>query len=189
MKSFNAIQRKGFFFTLDALLALGVLVTGFLLILGFQTFKPIDTQPILFAEDFLNLFSTTKIIDADSELIFRMWCTECPEGEQLIKRNDNTLLEQIAEFVHRSKGDQKYIDKARIIADEMGDGLINEQFNYEFSIKIEDSINGEEKVILLQHGRKSFDDTNLLITSKRLIYGIYDNQLIGPYVAEVRIWQ
>ena len=197
------MNKKAFFFTIDAFIALGVLVAGFLLVLATHTYQPIESQTIFFSKDLLQVFSTTKVDQADNQLIFQMRCKDCncdPTNFAycgLIKNLDNTLLEQLGEFVYRSRpnGDcsSKCMDAAKEIARTFSASLINPQFTYEFVIKDVKNPESIQEYTLLNNTQitgKTQDKTNLLIVSKRLIYGIGDNNdMFGPYVAEVRVWQ
>jgi len=192
------MNKKAFFFTIDTIIALGVLVVGFLLIISTHTYQPIESQTIFFSKDLLQVFSTTKVDQADSALIFQMRCTDCECEQQycgLIKNLDNTLLEQLGEFIYRSENgcDEKCLSAAKEIATSVSQSLINPQFTYEFVIKDPDDPQGEKEYTLLNNTeitKKTQDKTNLLIVSKRLIYGIADNEnMFGPYIAEVRVWQ
>src|SRR3989338_4362312 len=196
------MNKKAFFFTIDTIIALGVLVVGFLLIISSHTYQPIESQTIFFSKDLLQVFSTTKVSQADNALIFQMRCTDCDCGTGcgLIKNIDNTLLEQLGEFIYRSENGcgEQCLSAAKEIATSFSQSLINPQFSYEFVIKDTISkpcyycIKEEENnaYYLLNKTKTAQDKTNLLIVSKRLIYGIADNEnMFGPYIAEVRVWQ
>jgi hypothetical protein len=189
------MNKKGFFFTIDVFMALGVLIVGFLLILATHTFKPIETQTIFFSQDLLEVFASTEVDQINNPTIFKMRCNSCECGEYCgaITTIDNTLLEQLGEFVYRHQQGcgQKCLDYATDLAkttiNSKTKGLINPQFSYELIIK--DKEQGSQYVILNKtlsnQGR-----TKLLITNKRLIYGISGSrEMFGPYVAEVHVWQ
>ena len=187
------MNKKAFFFTIDAFIAFGVLIAGFLLVLATHTFQPIESQTIFFSKDLLEVFSSTKIDQVDNQLIFQMRCTNCECGTYcgLIKNIDNTLLEQMGEFVYRAneKNCKNCMGAAREIALTVSASLINPQFSYEFVIK-ETKAGKELEYTMLNRTLKPQDRTDLLIVSKRLIYGIADNRdMFGPYIAEVRVWQ
>ncbi len=196
------MNRKAFFFTIDTIMALGVLVVGFLLILSTHTYQPIESQTIFFSKDLLQVFSTTKVDQADNALIFQMRCTDCDCGTNcgLITNLDNTLLEQLGEFIYRSENgcSEPCLNAAKEIATSVSQSLINPQFSYEFVIKDTTGNpcnyctkeNADYAYYMLNKTKITKDKTNLLIVSKRLIYGIADNEhMFGPYVAEVRVWQ
>ena len=192
------MNKKAFFFTIDTLMALGVLVVGFLLILSTHIYQPIESQTIFFSKDLLQVFSSTKVYQADNALIFQMRCTNCECETQycgLIKNPDNTLLEQLGEFIYRYENGcgEPCLTAAKEIATSISQSLINPQFTYEFVIKDQDYPLGEKEYTLLNNTeitKRTQDKSNLLIVSKRLIYGIADNEnMFGPYIAEVRVWQ
>lgn len=187
------MNKKAFFFTIDTIIALGVLVVGFLLIISTHTYQPIESQTIFFSKDILQVFTATKVDQADSDLIFKMRCTDCDCGEYcgMITNLDNTLLEQLGEFVYRSERGcgEPCLTAAKEIVTSLSSQLINPQFSYEFVLR-DIQPNQEKEYALLNKTRISQDKTNLLIVSKRLVYGIADNEnMFGPYVAEVRVWQ
>jgi len=189
------MNSKGFFFTIDVFIALGVLVMGFILILATHTFKPIETQTIFFSQDLLQVFADTRIDEINNPTIFKMRCTSCECGQYCgaITNIDNTLLEQLGDFIYRYEGEcgKKCLDFAKEIASttitSSSKDLINPQYSYELIIK--DNENNKEYT-LLNKTLTPQSRTNLLITSKRLIYGISNSrEMFGPYVAEVHVWQ
>ena len=88
-------MKKGFFFSIDSILALmlfGIVLTG--IYSFFLTTHSIDQQ-FYFSEDILNRFSSTKVSELD--------LTKYPEVQRMIsdgtiKNTENTLLEQIVIF-------------------------------------------------------------------------------------------
>jgi hypothetical protein len=184
------MKKRGFFFTMDALLAIGIIVMAFLFILSSYTSKPIETQTIFFSEDLLSVLANVKITDVSHDDVFRMWCDECNNATHEINRPDNTVMEQLAEFCYVGKA-----DRAAFLAERMVDNLVNPQHSVEIFV-IGKNFSGDHHTDIVYKKNSTLplqmlqNASRALITSKRLLYGIIDSEtLYGPYTVEVRVWQ
>jgi len=189
-------KKRGYFFLLDAMLGLLVLIVGVFLITSSYVKVPQPIQVGLLSGDLLNFISNTKIKELNNpyagiggELQTRGYITEI----------DNPLLQQIGEFYEKDKvglskfplpsGEtEPYLDVAEKFIQNISGGVIPLQYRYEVWI------NGAllyPKTPTSEH-TKSRENTKLLLTSKKLIFGIIDKRtgdIWGPYKAEVFIWE
>lgn len=173
------IKKRGYFFLLDASLGLFVLVIGTFLVLSFFIIVPEQTQANILSNDVLDFFSNTKIKDLNNQYAGiggELW----KAGN--ITNPDNSLLQQIGEFYATGQLSiaEKFIQN--ISAD-----IVPTQFKYEVWI---DNTRVYPKITSLEH-IKSRLNTDLLLTSKKLTFGIINrttSEIWGPYKAEVFLW-
>ena len=184
MEKRGRMNKKSYFFTLDAMLSLGVLVLGSFLIFTSFTKVPSKEQTAGLANDVSAFFSTTKIEDLDNPY--------CGIGGELwqqgyITNEDNSLLQQIGEFYHRYKktNDAQLLTIAEKCVINVTNELIPLQYKFEFWI---DNVLLHPSSPTQQH-IYSKGNTTILLPSKNIAYGILDNDLFGPYEAEVLVWQ
>ena len=95
-------NKKGYFFTLDAVLGLLVLVIGVVLIASSYVKSPQSAQVEFLSDDLLNFFFNVKVKDLNNPYAGiggQLW----NQGE--ITDGDNSLLQQIGEFYTLNKLD------------------------------------------------------------------------------------
>ena len=89
------MNKKGYFFILDAFLALGILVIGIFILMSSYTRTPEKEQTSNLAEDVLNYFANTKLEDLNNPDFG-------PSGtyvqSDIITDTQKTLLQQLGEF-------------------------------------------------------------------------------------------
>lgn len=174
------IKKRGYFFTLDATLALFVLVIGVFLVMSFILEVPPPAQVGFITGDIMNFLSGTKIKDLNNPYAGiggELW------KQGAITDYENTLLQQAGEFYYKGK-----IGLAEKFLQNVSEPIVPSQFKYE--VWIDNSrvypINPDSSHIT------SKDKTNLLLTSKRLTFGVVNkttSEIWGPYKAEVYAWQ
>ena len=174
------MKKRGYFFMLDATLALFVLIIGVFLVLSFTLEAPTPAQVGFITSDIMNFLSGTKIKDLNNPYAViggELW------KQGTITDQENTLLQQAGEFYYMKKDDlaEKFLQN-------VSEQIVPQEFRYE--IWIDDSIiyprNPDAGHIL------SKNKTNLLLTSKKLTFGIVNkttSEIWGPYKAEVYAWQ
>ncbi|MBI2542520.1 hypothetical protein HYV80_07490 [Candidatus Woesearchaeota archaeon] len=174
------LKKRGFFFMLDALLALMVIVIGIFLITSSYINVPQPAQVSLLSDDLLNFLSKTKIKSINNPYAGiggYLWS----QGE--ITDGDNSLLQQIGEFYAEEK-----LDTAEKFVQNVSAGAIPPQFRYELWI---DGNLIYPKTPSAEHtGSKK--NTKLLLTSKKATFGILNkstSSIWGPYKSEVFVWE
>ena len=174
------LKKRGYFFVLDAVLGLIVLVIGVFLINSLYVSVPEPAQVGLLSDDLLNFLSNTRIKELNNQYAGiggQLW------NQGYITDADNSLLQQIGEFYAANKPDiaEKFIAN-------VSTGIVPEQFRYEVWI---DSTILYPITQTIEH-IKSKNSTELLLTSKKITFGIMNREtsdLWGPYKAEVFVWQ
>lgn len=174
------IKKRGYFFILDAVLALTVLVIGVFLVTSSYVDVPQPAQVSLLSDDLLNFLSNTKIKDLNNPYAGIggvLW----NQGD--ITDADNSLLQQIGEFYAKNK-----LGTAEKFIQNVSTGIVPPQFKYEVWI---DNALLYPKTPSAEH-IKSKNSTELLLTSKKLTFGILNkttSDIWGPYKAEVFVWE
>ena len=174
------IKKRGYFFVLDAVLGLFVIAIGVFLISSSYVNVPHLTQVGLLADDLLNFLSSTKIKDLNNPY--------AGIGGQLWKQGtitdaDNSLLQQIGELYAKNN-----MDIAEKFIANVSKEVVPEQFKYEIWV---DAAILYPRMPTDEH-IKSKNSTKLLLTSKKLTFGIINkttSDIWGPYRAEVFVWE
>jgi len=173
-------KKRGYFFTLDAVLALAVLVIGVFLITAHYINVPQPVQVSLLADDLMGFLSNTKIKDLNNAyagLGGQLW------NEGLITDADNSLLQQIGEFYTANN-----LDIAEEFIQSVSKDSVPPQFLFE--VWINDGIVYPKSPS--QEHIRSKNSTSLLLTSKKITFGILNkttSDVWGPYKAEVFVWE
>lgn len=165
---------------LDATIALFLLIIGVFLALSFILEVPPPAQVGFIASDIMNFLSSTKIKDLNSPYAGiggELW----KQGS--IKDQENTLLQQAGEFYYNKRE-----DLAEKILQNVSEPIVPPEFRYEIWI---DNSRVYPRNPDASH-TTSKDKTNLLLTSKKLTFGIANkttSEIFGPYKSEVYAWQ
>jgi hypothetical protein len=176
----RCIARKGYFFLIDSVLALGILVIGGFLVFSLFIKTPQKEEPIVLSEDTMDFFAITKIKDVSNDYVRldgELW------KQGLIINAENTLLQQVGVFY----ANNNFGVAEKFIAN-LTEEIVPKQYFFEFRM------NGE---LLFprnpsQRHSASKDITSILIPSRKIVFGFLDDEtaeLYGPYSAEVLVWQ
>ncbi len=189
----RCLGRRGYFFLIDSIIALGVLAVGTFLIFTLYANVPSKEEVTILSDDIMDFFANNKIKDVDNEYVGlggTLWEEEgsdtglCP-GEELTANVENTLLQQVAEFYEKSAGNGCYLELAQKFIDELTKNILPLEYAFEFWM------NGQ----LLYPDAEQTDSKNatkVLIPSKKIVYGILNKEtgdMFGPYNAEVLLWR
>ena len=198
MKKRCRLNKKGYFFVIDALIALGVLAIGVFLVFTFYANVPSKEQPAILSGSIMDFFANNKIKDVDNlyaGLGGSLWEDEDADGglcygEELIANGEITLLQQIAIFYEKSSGNSCYFDPdtedliERFIRN-LVENILPPQYKFEFWMDDQLLYPETEQTV-------SKSKTKVLIPSKKIAYGIMNQEtgdMFGPYNAEVLVWQ
>jgi len=170
-------NKKAYFFTIDGLIALGIIVIGFVLIYASFLIKPPELQAEFFSEDILDILDNTKISNLSSTKFMDIY------GISGIEEN-NTILQQVAYFCSNSRKS----DATKIIKTATIDGrLISPNYGFELNLMDEHGTDQCNNPIY-NRGNITTANPELVITSKNIIYFRDGSNLIGPWIAEVNVW-
>ncbi|MBW2971000.1 hypothetical protein KY320_02465 [Candidatus Woesearchaeota archaeon] len=170
-------MKKGYFFVLDAFVALTVVVLSLVLIFSFHTQKPYQIQSITLSDDTMDVLSSMKVYEINNEWVFSQYTN----GSQNISNPDSTLLEQAAIFYLTNR-----VELGDRFVGEVTSGILPER--YGSLLRLYNSTN--EYNVLINSGDVTQDDARMLVVSKRLLLVMADDeQLLSPIIAEVRVWE
>jgi len=203
MKKRCLVGRRGYFFLIDSIIALGVLAVGTFLIFTLYVNVPSKEEVTILSDDIMDFFANNKIKDVDNAyagLGGTLWETEGQAGglceeEELTANGENTLLQQIAIFYEKSQedtGNDCYFnpdneDLIERFIRNLVENILPPQYKFEFWM--------DDKLLYPATVTEQADSKNaaeVLIPSKKIAYGILNPQtgdLLGPYDTEVLVWQ
>ena len=173
------MKKKGYFFILDAILALTILFIGILLITSSFVKKQDTAQVDFLSVDLLDFLSAKKIKDFNDPYAGiggDLW------RQGLITDEENTLLQQIGQFYSTGRYDivEKFISNASA-------AIVPAQFNFEFWI--------DGTMMYPQYPDDahylSRDNSQVLLKSQDITFGIINKtatKVFGPYNVEFFLW-
>ena len=173
-------KKRGYFFVLDAVLGLLILVLGVFLITSSYVNVPQPTQVKLLSDDLLNFLSNRKIRDINNPYAGiggELW------QQGVVTSGDNSLLQQIGEFYATDN-----LGIAEKFIQNLSKDVVPSQFEYEVLIN---GVLVYPKTPSAEH-IKSKSNTDILLISKKITFGILNKttgDLWGPYKAEVFVWE
>ncbi|MFH0867747.1 MAG: hypothetical protein V1831_00375 [Candidatus Woesearchaeota archaeon] len=180
MKKRCRVNKRGYFFLLDSVIALSVLAVGGFLIFASYTKTPSTEEATILSEDVMDFFANNEIKDVNnyySGVGGELW------NLGLITDTETTLLQQVGIFYARNELD---------IAEQFIAALTKDSFPSQYTFEF--WINGNllyPKNPFPEH-LKSKNTAKALIPSKKIVYGILDKEtgeMFGPYNAEVIVWK
>lgn len=176
------IKKRGYFFILDAVLGLLILVIGVFLITSSYANVPQPSQVKILSNDLLNFLSSTKIKDLNNPYAGiggELW------KQGIITDGENSLLQQIGVFYAK-----KNLEAAEKFIEAISKDIVPSQFKYEVWMNNEILYPKTLSAEQLEVHTKSRSNTEILLTSKKITFGINESvDIWGPYKAEVFVWE
>lgn len=172
--------RKGYFFLIDSIIALGIIAIGLFAVFTSYSSIPSRQESDILSEDMMDFFSGTKIKDLNNEYAGvdgTLW----QSGQ--IDNADNTVLQQLALFYYQNR-----TDLAERMVSNLTHNRIPLQYNFEFRIE-------GNTIFPLNQSQQHIDSRNgsmVLIPSAKIVHGFADRnegELFGPYKAETLVWR
>ncbi len=190
-------NKKGYFFILDGLVAIMILVSGFVIIGSIFVSEPIFKPPYNIGEDILLMLSSTNISSLELD--------RHPGIKQLfidgkITDNSSSILQQTGKFFYDycENNNIEGLTNANITVYEVINNIIPHPYYAELNFTKSNS------GCTLTHSRiytsyvpdddamieTSKSDSTLLIATQKVVFGNYDETIIfGPYIARLMIWR
>lgn len=162
------MKKRGYFFTIDAFMAIAIITAGMLLILSSRSFVPYETQTLYLSEGYIDTLASVKLYEINNAYIDGL----IAGGN--ITNTEQTILEQAGEFYFTGRN-----DLARNFVKNITYGLIPSQYGFELLINKTAIYNQS-----IFHNR-----TMLLVSSKRIVSGIINRSELWTLEAEMRVWQ
>ena len=179
-------KKKGFFFLIDSIFAIIILVMGFILLSSYNFDKSLNLQTKSISKDFFNLLSGTKINEICSDIC------ECSLVEiekncraDNIKNLEYNLLEYIGELYDKNQEENITNLISEIIH-------VKKTFNTNI-YGIQFLIDGRKVYNISDE--EEMEKSKNLISIKKIIYGYWEIPEVGnygfwgPYIVEVRAWK
>ncbi len=163
------IKKRGYFFTLDAFVAMGIIVVGLFVVLASYSYSPVSEQQEALGADILLSLSATKVTELNNDYVMLL----ITNGT--ITNRDNTVLQQLGEF---------YVNNQSSMGSKFIANISSNILPYQFGVNI--SIN---KTQAYYSGAKLRPSSRYVISSKSIIFGIYNGTFWGPFPADVVMWQ
>lgn len=181
MKSIHS-NKKGIYFTLEAIFALMVISIGFGIIL--YLFVVLSKPPIGIVQT--ELYDTADLFMIELQDIAQGNCsinsTAIEEG--YITDTSNTLFQQLGEYYFRS------ITEDCTYCAEMLNTCIADYISYRNLQDVNIDVRIEGNSLYTNNATFAQENATVLFPYKTILFGTVNNtQMWGPYVGEIRIWQ
>ncbi len=162
-------NKRGYFFTLDAFVAMGIIVVGLFVVLASYSYSPVSEQQEALGSDMLLTLSNTKVDDLNNNYVRSLIINGT------ITNKDNSVLQQLGEF---------YINNQTSMGSKFIDNISGNIIPRQFSVNI--SINRTQAYF---SGSKMVPSSRFVISTKSILFGVYNGTMWGPIPAEVILWQ
>lgn len=171
------MYKKGYFFIIDAIIALFVLMIGITLVVSSYSFQQPTRQLELLDSDILVTLQTQ--IKNNGNLYCGIGGELMQPWDMNITDAENTYLQQFGEFYYRNEtGDCDFCNE---LIETCAQQLFPDIFPYSLNLTIND-----ESVFYIDNSDLS--SATLIIPRKDIVFGTYNQQAYGPYLVEVTMW-
>jgi hypothetical protein len=200
------MNKKGYFFVIDAFIALMILTVGVYIIINAYIDQLEKDQPAYTSKTLMTFMSNISIGRYNSDYKFDtlMDYQVGRDSVNFIRRYENTIIEQLGEFYYREKlrpypRDLDGLPFRKSFSEGLADDVIKNLVppQYEVEVLLHDP--DEEDVVSLYKRNDdplyARENAALLIPTKAIIMGDFEDTetsapiVWGPYVLEVHIWQ
>ncbi len=198
-------DKKGIYFTLEAIIAMMVISVGFTIIL--YLFIALMQAPVRNVQT--DLYGTVSILDLQLKDIDNGVCSAKSSliDDGIITDTSNSFFTQLGEFYYCMNSDTCYCTSDCVyefetyIHDCLKDFIeLRHLDNLNLALKIEDTTlyrsdydSAAHEVIYSsgnEKGNLDQENATVLLPFKVMLVGIHDNtETWGPYTGEVRVWQ
>jgi len=193
-------SKKGYFFIVDGLVALVVLVTGIIIMGAIFSGKPIFQPPYDIGQDILGIMEGTNIsnvkIDLAPTIRFLF-------NDKRIEDNSSSVLQQVGKFYYThcdyvSKADvnnaKLYLGYANVTAHKLMRNIIPNPYYGELIFSGDSKCTGPVQIYTtypqLAGVALSQANSKTLISTRRVVFGnIGYTDTFGPYVATLNVWR
>jgi len=180
-------MKRGYFFVLDGIFAVVILVIGLIMISSNIYTNPAEVPLISLSDDLLDLLSSTQV----SELCYDYEECICSNRKieelctnHLIFNPDQSILDYFGEL---------YTKDYKEIISQLYQNITKDIIKH--NIIGSELIINDEKIYPNYDTTSSKNESDFLISSKRIIFSYYeepesgDVSFWGPYLIEIRLWE
>ncbi len=167
-------MKKGYFYILDAFLALSMITLGLIFIFSFHSQKPYVLPSLFLSGDILDYLADTSVEDIDNDYALDLI------NQSYINNTKNSLLEQTAIFYLMGESDvaEKFLHNVT-------HGVIPEHYGGELLVYNKTTIFN----VTIQSGRRPMNQSRRILVAKNMILGLKgETSTWSPMMGEVRIW-
>jgi len=173
------MQKRGYFFIVDSMVALGVLAIGTILLLSTFEYSPSTQQSYTISDDIINILLYNKIRSVNN---YYAGPNSVLTNNGNITDTGKTLLEQIAEFYYRNQ--TKNCGFCITIIDNfisnITQDMIPQEYNYLINI---------DNITVYNHSKRPMNESKFITPSRIIVHGLYqESEMYGPYLVEVLSW-
>ncbi|MDA3855439.1 MAG: hypothetical protein PF569_04220 [Candidatus Woesearchaeota archaeon] len=162
----------------DLILSFIVLILSVSLIYNYYLNVDIGDDVYELNKNILDGFTNTKINSLNNKEIRDMFIA----GE--IKNIENTVAQQVAEF---------YYINDMVLASDLTqvfvEDYLDKQMNFNLTIEEEDSGVVDVLFVKLNRPQIEYDDSSVVSSRQRIIFGFNNSQVYGPYIFKTIIWK
>ena len=175
---------RGYFFLIDAFLAMSVIAFGLLMAFSFRSYRPQEVQPFVLADDVMESLSSNRVEDLANNASLAGFYVKKLIDDGSVTDTKNTLLEQAAEFfVEQEAG------LARDFVVNITSMLVPSQYGFMVLIAVNSSTEAGME-ILVNNISVQPEESTMLVASKRIVAGAINESIMwGPLVMEARVWR
>jgi hypothetical protein len=171
------MNRKGYFFVMDAILGLAVMATAIAYLYSIHVYEQPKSQVYELTQGLMDSLSEKKMVEINNRY-----------KDQLILNGNitnaySTIIEQASEFEYRNltKGCGYCMNLSNNLVRNVTEGLIGDQYNFRISLN---------NTVIYERSRYKESSAILALKSSKLVYVmINENETYGPTYAEVVLWQ
>lgn len=175
IKYFSKPKRKGYFFTLDAVMAMAVIAAGLIIVFSISSNVKSSSQSEFYAEDLMTLFGGSRIYQVNNEYLDKMYA----EGD--IKNRDMTILELVGELASKEWNppagggvncftEPKCLWVLKNLTTNLTYGAIPK--NYDARISITNLKQTSQRIILYESSADS-SSADIITSAKKIVTGVY----------------
>jgi len=181
------MNKRGFFFTLDVVIGITLLLAGILWVYSFSLQEPVSQPTVQYAEEIMAILANTRIKEisfaSDSPIAFLL-------ANGRIYDYDKTLLSQIGEFFFLRSISKDMTAKSVMgkNIEELLDALFRHAIppGYGWAIRVTDPGSGSSWEYL----RGKTEASKIHVVIRQLSFGTYQQQTTyGPYIVEAEVWR
>ncbi len=165
-------------FIFDMILSFVILLLAVALIFNYYMNTEENLDIYNLNMDILNGLTNTKINDLNDQEIRVLFV----QGK--IKNIENTVAQQVSEFYFYGNK-----NLAQNLTKIFSEDYAQNQINLNITIQIEDKSSPEEQLFYSGKNNINSDDSSVVASSSRVIFGFNSTDYYGPYVFRVKIWK
>ena len=183
------MHKKGYFLSIDAFIAVGIVFLGMALFLSQYSFKPPEYQTFYYSTDIMDTLYSVHIYDLNEDLYPYL---QKYKKDGSIERFDSTILEQLVIFLYDydTTGDSKSLEMARNLTKDIVNSSISDRYFYNITIRNDtDTFLLFSKTLNRNGEIIHAENSSLVIPSRRLVSAVVSGTDVELMTAEVLVWQ